>query len=101
MNSYSQQPTQPESLASKGDAFQSQQPQSKNWVLIVLIVVITAIFASAATYFAVNSQKQSQPTPPLPSEVSTKEGSPTPNSTANWKIYTNTKYGYSLKYPEE
>lgn len=26
---------------------------------------------------------------------------PTSNSTSNWKTYTNTKYGYSFKYPSE
>ncbi|MDO8460977.1 MAG: hypothetical protein Q7S38_00895 [bacterium] len=108
MDSYNQQPSQPP--ASQGDALQALQPQSKNWVLIIVLVVITALIASAATYFVVSSQKQSQPTPPLPSDsprgeagVSAKEGSPTPlpkiNETANWKTYSNTTYGFSFKYP--
>ena len=32
-------------------------------------------------------------TSPLPS--------PTPDETANWKTYTNTKYGYTVRYPKE
>ena len=47
-------------------------------------------------------QRQIYPEPdegptPTPIVVAT----PTPDPTANWKTYTNTKYGYSIKYPEE
>lgn len=40
-------------------------------------------------------QPISQPTPSPTVVVAT----PTPDPTANWKTYTNTKYGYSIKYP--
>ncbi len=40
---------------------------------------------------------QSQPTPtPLPAETLVKEGDPT----ANWKTYTNSKYNFTFKYPD-
>lgn len=45
-------------------------------------------------------QKGTQPGPqPTPTPVAV--AIPTPDPTANWKIYTNTKYGYSIKYPED
>lgn len=31
----------------------------------------------------------------------TQQTSSTTNETVNWKTYTNTKYGYSIKYPSE
>lgn len=31
--------------------------------------------------------------------VTSQTPQPTPNETANWKTYTDTKYGFSLKYP--
>ena len=36
---------------------------------------------------------------PLPTEVSAKAGTSI-DETANWKTYTNTKYDYSIKYPQ-
>lgn len=47
----------------------------------------------------------STPSPtPLPAEASTMEEIPSPiptiDETANWKTYTNTTYGYLIKYPE-
>lgn len=43
-------------------------------------------------------QRQVQPTP-QPSPIVSP--SPTPDITANWKTYTNTKYGYSIQYPDD
>lgn len=43
-------------------------------------------------------QKQVQP---VPQPTPVVEATPTPDPTANWKTYTNAKYGYSIKYPED
>jgi len=40
-------------------------------------------------------------TPPTPQPTPTPEvATPTPDPTADWETYTNTKYGYSIKYPQ-
>ncbi|HUS59959.1 MAG TPA: PsbP-related protein [Nevskiaceae bacterium] len=58
------------------------------------------IFAGAVFGAYKFGQKQIQPGPqPTPTPVV--EATPTPDPTANWKTYTNTKYGYSIKYPED
>lgn len=36
---------------------------------------------------------------PTPVITATPGPTPTPDPTANWKTYTNTKYGFSIKYP--
>jgi len=63
---------------------------------------VLGIFVFAGAVFGAYKfgQRQVQPGPwptPTPGAVAT----PTPDPTANWKIYTNTKYGYSIKYPED
>lgn len=73
---------------------------SRGWIKWVAVIIFAAAISSAGTYFFLQSQNQT----PLPTEVSTKAGSspsPTPDPTATWKVYTNTKYGYSIKYPPD
>lgn len=64
------------------------------------IITIIAILAVAGAYFTRNKGLFDN----LPRIISTSP-SPisinTPSSTANWKTYTNTILGYSLKYPPE
>ncbi|PJE67671.1 hypothetical protein COU95_01115 [Candidatus Shapirobacteria bacterium CG10_big_fil_rev_8_21_14_0_10_40_9] len=63
---------------------------------------VLGIFVFAGAVFGAYKfgQRQVQPGPwptPTPKAVAT----PTPDETANWKTYTNTKYGYSIKYPPD
>ena len=69
--------------------------------LLISIVAIIIIFVGVGGYFlATNKTKTQQaiitPTP-LPTEASAKAGDPT----ANWKTYTNSKYGFSFMYPSD
>lgn len=68
---------------------------------IILFAVLGLILASVLFFAGYKfGQKQTKqcPTPtPLPSEASRKEG----DLTANWKTYTNTEYGYLIKYPDD
>jgi len=60
---------------------------------------VLGVFVFAGAVFGAYrlGQRQIQPTPaPSPAVVAT----PTPDPTANWKTYTNTKYGYLIKYPK-
>lgn len=58
------------------------------------------------------SQKKAQPSPqptpspvvtplPTPSPEPTPESTPTPEPTVDWKTHTNSKCGFSIKYPDE
>ena len=61
-----------------------------------VLVLVGAVFG---VYKYVQNQiplEESTPTP-LPAEVSTEEGDPT----ADWQTYTNTEYGYLIKYPSD
>ena len=71
--------------------------RSKIILLSVLGLILVGSLVFAGQEF-VKKQFQSgaQPTP-TPVAVAT----PTPNPTAEWKTYTNIKYGYSVGYPEE
>lgn len=85
-----QQPIQPEiPQNSKFSFFKS----AKVWPIIVLLILLIP----TGTYLLGKNQSskqistiQSSPTP-----------TPTPDPTANWKTYSDSKYGFSLKYPSE
>lgn len=76
-----------------------------NWLKWVLIIVFVALLASITTYFVLTFQSQKPPPPQIVQTIP----SPTPDlytegtrsATANWKTYTNIKYGYLIKYPSD
>jgi len=99
---------------------QNQPP--KPWLKIVLlglvglIVVGGLVFAGYKLGQREEQAKLPQPTPvsfltptstptptpktsPITVVATPSELTPTPDPTADWKTYTNTKYGYSIKYP--
>lgn len=64
---------------------------------LVVVILFTAVYAGIYLYLGSQLDQISKPFPtPLPAETSVKEKDPT----ANWKTYTNSKYEYSLKYPD-
>lgn len=86
----------------KTSAPQEPLPASKNWRKVAFSVLGILLALGSFSYLGYQyAQKQiarapstSVPTP-LPSITSVKEYDPT----ANWRTYTNTKYGFSIKYP--
>jgi len=96
---------------------------AKPWLKIILFLVLGLVLAGGLVWGGVQIGKkqtpvvsQLTPTPreiptPTPTTVviptqipiatSTPMSTPTSDPTANWKTYTNTKYGYSIKYPPE
>lgn len=65
-------------------------------ITIAILILFTIIYAGIYLYLGSQLDKISKPSPtPLPAETSVKEGNPT----ANWKTYTNSKYGFSFSYP--
>lgn len=73
--------------------------------LIILIVGLIIGTAAATAYFKFAKQPQQQTIPaenrqitysPSPAMTST---TPTPDPTANWKRYANTKVGFQIKFP--
>jgi len=93
-------------------------PQN-NWWKIGFLVTTALFLATAGVFgfFVFKTRGKTQPlqptqvpiltptftpTPtPTPTPIVFPTLVPTPDSTANWKTYTNTKYGYSIKYPPE
>jgi len=91
-----QQPTQQTTPPSNG---YYKKGSWKKWVLIYGVV---AVLLYGGIYYFVLSKNKSNPysynTSPSPTQ-SVQKPSPTTDPTANWKTYTNTKYGYTFKYP--
>ena len=65
----------------------------QNWRLNETLAIYTDCFAKGG------SLTESQPPQCILSPTPT--FTPTVDPTANWKTYSNTKYGYSLKYPQD
>ncbi len=77
------------------------------------ILIVVLIAAAVGGYFwfndsnnqtkpAQNVQTTKTPAPATKPESTSSAASPAPNGageTANWKTYTNTKFGYQIKYP--
>ncbi len=95
----------PEHLASQGWTLQGYRklPFPKYVFLGIVFVILFAIVGGA--YFLGKNAvyKQINPTvPAIPSPDEPAYQSPTPvDETSNWKTYTNTDIGYSIKYPAD
>jgi uncharacterized membrane protein len=74
----------------------------KGFVNIILVVVIV-ILVGAVGYFAFVKKSEPVAQQPTPTPVQTKTPiSPIPTSeTTNLKTYTNSQYGYQIKYPKD
>ena len=88
-----------------------QKPSTNNF-LVILLSVLLLLSVSIAGFFAYQTQKlvvevtsyreQLTQTPVATTEpVATNSPIVTTDPTANWKTYTNEKYGFSFKYPRE
>ena len=76
----------------------------KGFANIILVVIIVAAIAVGGYFVFVKKSEPTaqQPTPTPPSAQTKTPVSPTPtpkNETANWAVYSNTKYNYSFRYP--
>jgi len=65
---------------------------------LILASVSAIIFTSILIIFSPTSKKPS-PSSPTPIPTTVELISPTPDPTADWKTYTNNRWGYSFKYP--
>lgn len=81
-------------------------PKSPNrrWLLWLAGGLAILAFGIALGAFGVKFLNQKQNQPPLaltPTLTPSPTPTPTPNPTGDWKIYTNTQYKYSFKYPAD
>ncbi len=91
----------------------SESPNKKNWLKILLIILLVIILGAGLFYAGyILGQKKTltfqtpSPTPtpeltPIPTQAPVTTPTPTIDSTANWLTYTDELYHYSVKYPSE
>lgn len=85
----------------------SPASKTNNWLLIGLGILLILSLGSTGFLFYQNAQLKKQiaqlqvkPTPVVsPSPIIAPSPTPTPDLIADWKIYTNSEYGYKVKYP--
>ncbi len=92
-----QAPTQPTNLP--------QSSSKKKWILISAVLLLLIVVSFGGAYFLSNKMKSTSVSKAGNNSLNgnatqTTKPTPTPDPTANWRTYTNTKYGYSIQYPE-
>lgn len=105
--------TQENVVLSQNEPILPEKPKKFNF-LIILLSVLLFISTSIAVFFAYQTQtlakelttlkNNTEPTPvaiSLPTQILMATDSGVVTGTANWKTYTNTKYGFSFKYPAD
>lgn len=104
-NQYPQQTLPPQQPATPPQNINPvPQPQQsyygkRNWIKWGLIYLFIAVLIYGGIYYLAAQQKKSSPYSTNYPSPTISQPSPTPDETANWKTYENTKYGYQLKYP--
>ena len=76
-----------------------QEVPKKGSPLMIIAIVLAVIAVLAVVAYVFGARLLSPQPTPTPIVVVTP--SPTPDVAANWKTYTNTKWGYSFKYPSQ
>ncbi len=101
MDSINQTPIPPETRPNQIPLNQTPLPPKKfNWIyiLIALIFIILAVLFVTPLMTPNSIEVDNESPAAKPSES---QAFPTRDFTGNWKEYTNAKYKFSLKYPQE
>ncbi len=99
-NQISVTPEPQSSAPAIGSPEQPDKPSSRNWKKWLLPVLSMALITVGGGNLILSQQKSEEPETKTLTQPTVAHPSPTPNPTADWKTYTNTKYGYTIKYPE-
>jgi hypothetical protein len=78
--------------------------QNNSKVMLVLVTIIIFLLSATGFLYYQNQKLKITVSNPQQGQITltpTLLPSTIPDPTANWKTYTNTKYGYSFKYPSE
>jgi len=75
--------------------------------MVILIILLSIVISSGGTYLFVDNESSKEESNlqsqinDLEKQLTILKNSSVTDETANWKTYTNTKYGFSFKYPKE
>ncbi|HOX10956.1 MAG TPA: hypothetical protein P5323_02225 [Candidatus Moranbacteria bacterium] len=77
------------------------EPKKNNIVLIVIIVAIVAITAGVIGFLLAKKTQAPATAPAVTQPVTQTPLAQPADENADWKTYTNTKYGFEFKYPAD
>jgi len=75
-----------------------------NWLLLICAIVIVSALGYLVWFYCVKSESITTPTPTATTtntNANTNTSNTNSTATADWKTYTNSTYGYSIKYPKD
>ncbi len=70
-------------------------------VFVIALILLLIAIAALGGYVLWTKYLNKSSTKVAPTPIAIESPSPTPDPTAGWKTYVNTKYFYSLKYPND
>lgn len=74
---------------------------NNKWLKIGLLSVLGLVLAGGLIFAGMQTRKRQTEPIPQPAIPTPTEPTLSPDETAGWKTYTNTKYGYLVRYPSE
>ncbi len=92
---------------SQSQSNQQNQPKKTSPVIWVVFVILAVLIIGGFGWYAYSTMQPEEevvitPTKKsTPTATSTVSPTPTADKTADWRVYTNKKYGYSIKYPSD
>jgi|GEM_PF-6758444 len=80
---------------------QPTKPSGRKWEKWILIFLVVASVLCAGIYlFVLAKEKTATSSSPIKQKITpSPTATPIPDQTANWKTYTNDKYGFQFNYP--
>lgn len=95
-----QLPVSPQETQIQAPSLWEKIQAQKKKILIELGVFIVVLILAGAVFGVYKYSQRQIPIEPTEGPTPTLVATPTPDPTADWETYTNTKYGFSIRYPK-
>ena len=96
-----QLPVSPQEIQIQAPSLKERISAQKKKIFIGLGAFLGVLILVGAVFGIYKYAQRQIPIEPAEGPTPTLEATPTPDETADWETYTNTKYGYSIRYPED
>lgn len=78
-----------------------KEPKKSSPLFVIALILLLVVVLGLGGYFVWTKYFNKTEVTPTPSPVAEVISTPTPDPTADWKTYTNTAVGFSVRYPSD